>query len=111
MKNLFLIILLLNFNAVYCQTVKVSGVVLDVETNKPIPYATLGIRDKNIGTVADIDGKFNFNISPTEKDELLIVSSIGYIDTKVSIAAFSQASQTIKLTSSVIALNEVEIRP
>jgi outer membrane receptor for ferrienterochelin and colicin len=55
----------------------ISGVIIDNETNEPIPFANIIIDGTNIGTASDLDGKFIFTDVKSGYVRLL-VSSIGY---------------------------------
>ena len=47
----------------------------------PIPYATIGVKGKNLGTVSDENGHFKFSLETTASSletEEIIVSSHGY---------------------------------
>ena len=59
------------------QTATISGKIIDDATELGIPFATVQVKDTDKGTTSDIEG--NFNIS-AEKDQVLIVKMVGYID-------------------------------
>ena len=55
----------------------IQGSILDVETNQPIPYATVMVQHTTRGTVADEKGKFLLD-KLCGLDQTLVFSSIGY---------------------------------
>lgn len=55
--------------------IKLSGKVLD-ETSKPLPGATVLIKNTNLSTITDFDGAFSLMV--TDKNPLLIISYMGY---------------------------------
>ena len=55
--KLTLIFLFTSFT-VFAQTGTITGVVIDETNNEPIPFATVGVVDTQIGMNTDIDGKF-----------------------------------------------------
>lgn len=57
------------------QTVTVKGIVND-ETGNPIPGASVSVKGTTVGTIADIDGKFQLSYS-FKSDDMLVVSFIG----------------------------------
>lgn len=83
--------------------------------SEPVPYATIGIKGKNIGTVADESGHFKMalkvdDFSP-EKDKI-IISCIGYADKMLDlnvIKANGDNQIIVSLPKTEIALNEVAI--
>lgn len=92
------------FHLSFSQT-KVSGVVKDVATNAPLPYATLRFGNTTQGAIADIDGRFSFTL-PTGVTEVH-VSYAGYIQGTFSYPL----PNVIKLTPAGNNMSEVVIRP
>lgn len=93
--------------------IKVQGKVIDSKTQASLPFATVGIKNKGVGTVTDENGQFNFEI-PTDsvgKNDNLIISSVGYKQTEIAILDFNKGFQTVTLTPAVVALNEVTVKP
>jgi pimeloyl-ACP methyl ester carboxylesterase len=95
----------------YAQTIIIEGVVTDAQNHQAVPFATLGIKGKNIGTVADENGIFNFAINAGLADEPLIVSAVGYSPGSIIIGKFKQGKQEISLIQTAITLNTVVIKP
>ncbi|WP_367867707.1 carboxypeptidase-like regulatory domain-containing protein [Pedobacter sp. WC2423] len=79
--KLFLFCCLISFPNVYGQTKTIAGRIMSgVES---VPYATIGVKGKNIGSVSDENGQFKIEFkmdqfSP-QKDEL-IISCLGFAD-------------------------------
>lgn len=57
---------------------KISGVVFDKATQKPIPFATILIKDSFIGTSANENGEFSLYFPNSLKNKSITISSIGY---------------------------------
>lgn len=110
---LYLLFFLLSTSFSLNAQVKVQGKVTDSKTQASLPFATIGIKNKGVGTVTDENGQFNFEIPADSvgKNDNLIISSVGYKQTEVGILDFSRGFQTITLTPAVVALNEVTVRP
>lgn len=79
-----------------------SGRVVD-ETGEPIIGATIQLRNSNLGTVSDMDGKFNLNI-PANADSTLLASFIGMKPQEIPV---KENMGDITLKSDDMALNEV----
>ncbi len=60
-----------------------TGKIIDSETQQPIPYSTIIVKNSTIGTMADINGFFKLNITKNLSDSL-IFSSLGYKDKVIS---------------------------
>lgn len=91
------------------QTIRIEGEILDSKTHQPIPYTTIGVKGKNIGTVADGKGLFNFKIDEKliTSDDLFTVSSIGYQSDVISLEKFKEGKVVISLTPAVQELKSV----
>lgn len=107
MKKLILFFLFINFYTVaYSQVIK--GTVLDKKTKNVIPSASLYFNGTFVGTSADINGKFELDISKYPSMPLTI-SAMGYYS--VTLTEFSEGEQyIISLTPKVYELEEVIIR-
>lgn len=87
--RLLLISLLLVINQAYVLSQalqKFSGKVVDKETNEPLPYASIIIKEKPIGTVTNADGEFDFYIPSEYSQDTLMISMMGYSPHRVRIA-------------------------
>ncbi len=61
----------------------IAGMVYDAKTNEPIPGASIVVKNTTQGTVSDIDGKYQLNVSPKAT---LVVSFVGYTTQEVFLA-------------------------
>lgn len=59
------------------QTV-IKGSIRDAQSNTPIGFATIGIKNKSIGVVSNAEGDFQIPASYQKNRDTLIVSCIGY---------------------------------
>lgn len=86
MKNNLLIISLLLINFLgNSQEIIMSGQIIDSETKKPIEFVNIGVLNKNLGTVSDLQGKFNFNASKEFVKDSITISHINYYSVKIPI--------------------------
>ncbi|MEP6465012.1 MAG: carboxypeptidase-like regulatory domain-containing protein [Parafilimonas sp.] len=93
-----------------------KGKVIDAQTKQPIAYVNLGIPNKNIGTVSQVDGSFQIAASLTDTIE---VSMIGYESEKYlpvshnnenSVAIIEMKSKTNTLQEVVITAKTLPVR-
>lgn len=56
----------------------INGVLINSETKVEVPYANIGIVNRNKGTVSNNEGKFELEIPIKFKLESIKLSSIGY---------------------------------
>jgi hypothetical protein len=84
--------------------------ITDASTKMGIPFASIGIKGKNIGTVADDQGNFELNLLRSPEDDTLKISAVGY---KANAFTVSEARQSmtkiIYLEPQAVKLNEVLI--
>src|SRR3990167_4747857 len=60
--------------------IKLSGKVVD-ETNKPLPGATVLLKNTNVSTITDFDGGFTLSVS--DENPVFIISYMGYKSAEV----------------------------
>ncbi|MDR0698478.1 MAG: TonB-dependent receptor [Tannerella sp.] len=91
------------FNDMEQGKIKLTGVVVDV-FGEPVTGANVREKGANTGTVTDINGNFNLEVSP---GATLVVSYIGY--NALEIATGSQTTLKITLTEDTKMLEEVVV--
>lgn len=79
-KLLVLGVFFLTLGSMAAQTVKVSGTVLEGETNSPLPGVTIQVKNTGTGTLSDFDGTFSLEVTP---QDILVFSFIGFADQEV----------------------------
>ncbi|MFA8300266.1 MAG: DUF5686 family protein [Hyphomicrobiales bacterium] len=112
LKTFFFIIsffCLTSASAVYAQKTKIIGKVLDAQTLEPLPFVNVLLKNTNVGTTTDFEGRFS--IETTVKSDSLLASYIGYKSYKVKIKNYSFQELEILMQSNNITLEEVIIRP
>lgn len=83
---------------------QVRGKVIDGETGEPLPFVSITVKDKSVGTASDFDG--NFTISIPAGAKFLVFSYVGYLSQEIPI---SQAYMTVSLNADVVGLQEVVV--
>ena len=109
-KKVFLLFsLLVTLHGFSQQKIALKGIILD-QDNLPVPYASIGIINKNIGTTSTEEGTFNFIVTNKEKVDYLEISSIGYQTFKITVNDFlSRKNKTIILKEKTTELSEISI--
>ena len=84
--------------------------ITNVTTGAPIPYASLGVKNKPIGTVADGTGHFAteplLGAAPTDT---LVISCVGFQSRRMTVNELRQ-QQLIQLVPQAQVLTEVVVR-
>lgn len=79
----------------FAQQVTVSGVLMDIETNEPLGFATIGIKGESYGTITNNLGEFDFHIRGPVNSKILAVSMLGYESYEKSL---SEINSTLPIT-------------
>lgn len=85
--------------------------VISESTGEPIVYASVGIINRNFGTVTDTLGNFSLNIPPQFINDSVRISCFGYIPQTYAVRDIKKLPDTISLASDIITLSEVTVRP
>lgn len=83
--------------------------VVNARTHQPIPYASVGVPGKPLGTVADAQGRFQPAQTGAAPADTLVVSCVGYEPRRLVLAAVQQLPE-LPLTPQAQALGEVVVR-
>lgn len=106
LRNVFLLTMMLVASISFAQNT-ITGVIIDGDSNQPLPSANVMVKGTQSGSTTDFDGKFE--ISTDAKSGQLVISYLGYVTKTV---AFTSTGKVTKLGSIVLEadanqLNEV----
>ncbi|KAA3624794.1 MAG: carboxypeptidase-like regulatory domain-containing protein [Bacteroidetes bacterium] len=104
---LVLFTLVIPFN-LFCQTSLISGKILNQKDGQPIPYANIFNQTTQKGTISNLDGFFQIEITGP-KDSVLI-SFIGFRNSYIKFQT-GRKFYEIKLEESLQLLNEIVVTP
>lgn len=88
-----------------------SRTVLSESTREPVIYASVGVINRNLGTVTDTLGNFSLSIPSEFVSDSIRISSIGYVAKTFAVKDIKNVPDTIFLADGAILLNEVVVRP
>jgi hypothetical protein len=110
MRVLLLFTFLLTINS-YAQDafISIKGKLIDNKSKEPIPYASIYIKGKSIGTTTNDDGRFLFHVPSGFGKDTLIISVIGYNQFKSIISFMAGRENEIELKQSITLLSEVTV--
>ncbi len=101
MIKVFFAFCLLSSSA-FCQQL-IEGTILDYETGKPVPFASIGILETNKGTSSNFDGQFSLSITG---EVTLKITCIGY---QTLVIKSPDAIQFLRLIPIATELNQVVV--
>lgn len=78
MTRILIFVLCVISSAATAQRLIISAKVVDNETKEPLVFASVGIKDRPIGTITNLQGEFDFHVPAEFRNELLVISILGY---------------------------------
>jgi len=89
----------------------IQGIVREEVNNKPVPYASICMKQSSSGAAADGEGEFELRIAHKELDDTLLFSFLGYRKQEIPIREMLRSSfHTIILKESSFSIAPVEVR-
>src|SRR5688572_30636207 len=111
MRDLLLIFTLLIAFSAQAQKITLSATVQDNQSQEPLPFASVGIKGKSIGTISNLQGQFDFHFPAEYRNEILVISMLGYENYEAPIWSLLDSKATvIPMSRSTTVLKEVEVR-
>jgi len=92
------------------ETTSLTGIIIDEETAEPLPFATIGLKNKGKGTVTNFNGEFGLNISEEYYSDTLSVSYLGYFGREIPVKQVLGNNLTISMMKEFISIPEIIIR-
>jgi outer membrane receptor protein involved in Fe transport len=83
-------------SVIFAQSVKITGSVKDADSNQPIPFVNISVKDMPGGTASDLNGKFELSVPAGLKT--LIFSAIGYEKVTRVVEVKTGASPTLNIS-------------
>ena len=112
-KYLIFIGLLFSINhpVIFCQQPDyIRGKVIDSKTSHPVPYATVHLKNAQVGVISNAEGDFRILNSPGFLYDSLIVSCIGFHRRSVAFSVLKiSGMNNLKLVPNIYVLNEVRV--
>jgi hypothetical protein len=92
------------------QKITISAKVTDTQTGESLGFASVSLKGKPIGTITNNEGEFDFHIPSDYRNDLLVVSMLGYESYEAPAwTLLDNKDPIIKLSKSVLYLDEVVV--
>ena len=88
----------------------ITGLIIDAESLEPLPFATIGLKNKGKGTVSNNSGEFGLNITPDCINDTLYVSYLGFFGREIPVRQSFGNNFTITMKREFISIPEIIIR-
>ena len=106
-RQSFIVFLIIFPLAVYSQQAY-RGTVYDIKTRDPVPFATIRLIGKEVGMIANEDGKYYLRTDVFLKTDTVMISCVGYTSRKIPVRVLKDSSN-IGLKPMIYDLKEVNI--
>ncbi|MCX6237908.1 MAG: carboxypeptidase-like regulatory domain-containing protein [Bacteroidia bacterium] len=91
-------------------SIKLSGIIVEGKDDTPVPFASLTIAGESIGTMTNIDGRYDFIIPWRLRDKMISVRCLGFQSRELTQNEL-MANAKIRLESVTIHLREITVKP
>jgi hypothetical protein len=88
----------------------VAGLIVDEETGEPLPFATISLKSRGRGTVANASGEFNLKVQNDWINDTLFVSFLGFVRREIPVRQSLGSKLTIKMKREFISIPEIIIK-
>lgn len=88
----------------------ISGVIVDEESLEPLPFATIGLKNKGRGTVTNNNGEFGLKITPDLLSDTISVSYLGYVRYEMPVRQAFSDNLSISMKREFISIPEIIIK-
>lgn len=106
----FLLLFIAFSSTIFAQH-KINGLIIDKTNKQPIPFVSIGIIGKSVGTLSSEKGEFEFTFTENQKNDSVKIYTIGYKPQVYLVADFvKEVNKTIILEGLPTLLNEVVVR-
>lgn len=88
----------------------ITGIISDMASGEPLPFAAIGLMSSGRGTVSNNNGEFGMKISRENIDDSLMVSYLGYFSRKIPVKQAFDNNFNILMEREYVSIPEIIIR-
>ncbi len=85
------------------------GKVIDREEKEVLPYTSISVNKKSIGTISNIDGEFELKMPGKMIGDTIVVSCLGFKQYRIPVSEITDESVIIYLQPTSIQLKEIKV--
>jgi hypothetical protein len=88
----------------------ISGIIVDEETNEPLSFAAIALKNRARGTVTNASGEFGLRIPKENTSDTLSVSYLGFVQREIPVKQALGNNFTIRMKREFISIPEIIIK-
>ncbi len=88
----------------------ISGVIVDEESNEPLPFAAIALKNRARGTVTNAAGEFSLRIPKENISDTLSVSFLGFLRREIPVKQALGNNFTIRMKREFVSIPEIIIK-
>lgn len=85
------------------------GKIIDREEKEVLPYTSISVVGKNIGTISNTDGEFELKIPGTMGNDTVAISCLGYKQYHIPVHQITDEAATIFLQATSFPIKEIKV--
>lgn len=86
-----------------------KGMVVDVDTQKPLEAVNITIKNTNISTITNVEGSFTLKVPESTRESVVVLTHLGYQSHEMSLNEFSGENTLISMEQAIIELPQVKV--
>ena len=90
--------------------IRLSGIVIEGKGDTPVPYTSIGIEGESIGTMTNIDGRYDLVLPWKFRNKMISVRCLGFKPLEL-VPEKMKGNAKIRMEPITIHLREIEVKP
>ncbi|MFX0555165.1 carboxypeptidase-like regulatory domain-containing protein [Maribacter sp. CXY002] len=110
-RIILVLIFFMSFGLYAQQQDYIVGKLLDANTNEPVVFANIRIKDRAVGIITNVDGGFRIPVKYKEYGDIIEISSMGYETKELPISSFElEELNILSINPGALALQEAVVK-
>jgi hypothetical protein len=110
-RVVFVLLFFVSFEFFAQQQDYIIGRLFDSQSNEPVVFANIRIKDRALGVITNVDGSFRIPLKYREYGNIIEITSMGYETKEIPITDFSQTElNVLSLNPAAFGLDEAVVK-
>src|SRR5450759_1899044 len=91
----------------------IKGKVIDAQSRAPLVFASVSVKESNVGRITNIDGEFTLKVGELSTSKTIVVSFVGYKNKTIPLSELKEngSKNIIALEAAPIPIKEIIVKP